>query len=107
MPKEIKTLVLQPPISDENLWGRFKKGSGYVPPLGIMYIASYMELKNFSCDVLDCFVEQYKLPDLREYLSKHKYDIIGITCMTNSADDAFAVAKLAKKINPEAVLVIG
>lgn len=105
--KEIKTLVLQPPISDEVMWGRFKKGSGYVPPLGIMYIASYMESKGFHCDVLDCLVEKYKVSDLKEYLLKNKYDLIGITCMTNSALDAFASAKVAKEACPDAVVVLG
>src|SRR3989338_9674474 len=99
----IKTIVIQPPISDESLWGRFKKGSGYVPPLGIMYIASHMESEGFPCDVLDCLVERYKLSDLREHLSKHKYDIIGISCMTNSADDAFLSAKVAREVCPDAV----
>ena len=105
--KQIKTLVLQPPISDEVMWGRFKKGSGYVPPLGIMYIASYMESKGFHCDVLDCLVEKYKLSELREHLLKNKYDFIGITCMTNSALDAFASAKIAREVCPNALIVLG
>ena len=103
----IKTIVIQPPISDEMMWGRFKKGSGYVPPLGIMYIASYLEKAGFQCDVLDCLVERYKLSDLREFLSKNKYDIIGFTMMTNSALDAFASAKIAREICPEALIVFG
>lgn len=107
MSREIKTLVLQPPISDEIMWGRFKKGSGYVPPLGIMYIASYMELKGFSCDVLDCLVEKYKLSDLRDYLKKNKYDLIGITCMTNSALDAYETAKIAREVLPDSLVVMG
>ena len=105
--KEIKTLVLQPPISDEVMWGRFKKGSGYVPPLGIMYIAGYMESKGFSCDVLDCLVEKYKISDLKKHLLKNKYDFIGITCMTNSALDAFASAKVAREACPDALIVLG
>src|SRR3990167_8866497 len=105
--KEIRTLVLQPPISDEVMWGRFKKGSGYVPPLGIMYIASYMESTGFHCDVLDCLVEKYKISDLKEYLIKNKYDFIGITCMTNSALDAFASARIAREVCPDAVIVLG
>ena len=107
MSKEIKTLVLQPPISDEIMWGRFKKGSGYVPPLGIMYIASFMESKGFSCDVVDCLVEKYKISDLKDFLSKNKYDLIGITCMTNSALDAYASAKVAREACPDAVIVLG
>ncbi len=107
MSKEIRTLVLQPPISDQNLWGRFKKGSGYVPPLGIMYIASYMESEGFHCDVLDCLVERYKLSDLREHLKNNKYDLIGITCMTNSADDAFNAVNIAREVHPDSVIVLG
>lgn len=105
--KEIKTLVIQPPISDEIMWGRFKKGSGYVPPLGIMYIASYMESKGFQCDVLDCLIEKFKIADLRTFLSKNKYDLIGITCMTNSALDAFASAKVAREVCKDAIIALG
>lgn len=105
--RELKTLVLQPPISDELMWGRFKKGSGYVPPLGIMYIASYMETHGFYCDVLDSLVERYKLSDLKNHLMKNKYEIIGITCMTNSALDAYAACKLAREISPGSLIVLG
>lgn len=107
MTKKVKTLVLQPPIADEVMWGRFKKGSGYVPPLGIMYIASYMEREGFHCDVLDCLVEKFKLSDLREHLLKNKYDIIGITCMTNSALDAYESAKIAREVQPDSTIVMG
>lgn len=107
MKKKIRTLVLQPPISDEVMWGRFKKGSGYVPPLGIMYIASYMEDKGLHCDVLDCLVERYKLSDLKEFFIKNKYDLIGITCMTNSAGDAFESVKIIKEILPNSVVILG
>ena len=107
MKKEVKTLVLQPPISDEIMWGRFKKGSGYVPPLGIMYIASYLELKGYHCDVLDCLVERFKISDLKEHLKKNKYDMVGITCMTNSALDAYESAKAIREVCPDALIVMG
>ncbi|MBI2996311.1 MAG: cobalamin B12-binding domain-containing protein [Candidatus Melainabacteria bacterium] len=107
MIKEVRTLVIQPPISDEMMWGRFKKGSGYVPPLGIMYIASFMESKGFHADILDCLVERYKISDLKEYLSKNKYDLIGITCMTNSALDAYESVKVAREVCPSALIVMG
>ena len=105
--KEIKTLIIQPPISDEVMWGRFKKGSGYVPPLGIMYIAAYMESKGLYCDVLDCLVQRYKLSDLRDFLLRNKYHVIGITCMTNSALDAYEAAKIAREVNKDALIVLG
>lgn len=105
--KEIRTLVLQPPIADEVMWGRFKKGSGYVPPLGIMYIASYLELKGFHCDVLDCLVERFKISDLKEHLKRNKYDMVGITCMTNSALDAYESAKAIREVCPDALIVMG
>ncbi len=107
MKKEVRTLVLQPPISDEIMWGRFKKGSGNVPPLGIMYIAGYMESKGFHCDVLDCLVERYKINDLKEFIKNNKYDLIGITCMTNSALDAFESVKAIREVSPEAIIVLG
>lgn len=107
MKKEIKTLVLQPPIADEVMWGRFKKGSGHVPPLGIMGIASFLESKGHHCEVLDCLVRSYKIADLKSHLIEGEYDLIGITCMTNSADDAFASARAAREVLPKSVIVIG
>lgn len=107
MSKEIRTLVLQPPISDEIMWGRFKKGSGYVPPLGIMYIASFMEQQGFQCDVLDCLVERFKLSDLKNFVTQNKYDMIGITCMTNSALDAYESVKVIREASPDSLIVMG
>lgn len=75
-----------------------------MPPLGLMYLASYI-LKHTKHDVRisDLAVEDTLLRDLREY----NPDIVGITTTTLTLYDALQVAKTCKLYNPRIITVIG
>lgn len=114
-----KTLLIFPPST-------VFKGDPTVPivtiPLGLAYLASYLEKYNYPVEILDCVTEGrkkknsksgsicYGLSD-REILKKiKKYspDIVGITCLyTAYAGDAHRVASLVKKVSRKILVVFG
>ena len=80
-------LLLVPPVLEGeplNYW--------ISPPLGLLYIASYIEKKGchvrvkkgYHVRVKDCTIENWNLNQLQQYLNERQPDLIGITCMINT-----------------------
>lgn len=83
---------------DENLYLR-------EPPTGLMILASILEKKGYSVDIIDSSI----LRNPREYIleNAHKYRLIGITGLTNTFNDILRTAKLIKEENSEIYIVMG
>ena len=91
-------------------------------PLGLAYLAAYLEKYKLPVEILDCVAEGdkyfnkkekstcYGLSD-NEIIKKIKIyspDIVGITCLyTAYAGDAHRVATLVKRINKKILVVFG
>lgn len=69
MKKKQKILLIVPPVTQIKV----RKGEN----LGIKYIASYLELNNYKCDILESNVEEYTIENIIE-ISKD-YDVIGLS----------------------------
>jgi len=91
-------------------------------PLGLAYLAAVLEKNNFEVEILDCFIlgQKNKVPrgnfirmglndeDIKRYIKKAQADIVGITNMfTSLSPDSLEVARLAKDVNPECLVVMG
>ena len=50
----MKILLVNPPVSMEKIYGRFKRARGMMPPLGLAYIACVLEKDNHELRILDC-----------------------------------------------------
>lgn len=75
-----------------------------MPPLGLMYLASYIESKGHEVKILDMVLE---LIDLRTKIKEYKPDLIGITCTTLTFYDALHVAKFIKHIDGTPIVIGG
>ncbi|MBD3263870.1 MAG: radical SAM protein [Candidatus Omnitrophica bacterium] len=95
------TLLIRPPYKKET-WA-----SGKEIPLGISYIASYLESQNISSEIFDMQVYSEPYDLLGQVLVKRKPEIIGITANTVNIFDAAGVAKFIKNHNKKIITVIG
>jgi len=91
-------------------------------PLGLAYIGAVLEKNNFEVEILDCFIlgQKNKIAianfvkiglsdeDIETHIRKSQADIIGISNMfTSLVPDSMRVARLAKEVNPECLVVMG
>lgn len=89
-----------PPIIDQE--------RGYNPPLGLLYIAGYLEkYTSHKVEVLDTHVEELSWEELETKVRNIKPDIVGITAMTFTLIDVLKTAKLVKKIFNDIKIVLG
>ncbi len=115
----VKTLLVMPPRTVQT------SGSveAHLPPLGLAYLAAYLEKHKKPVKIVDAVAEGFKHREpvkkdfvrigltekqLRSRLKKYKPDVVGIACMfTAFKDDSFRVAKIVKDEMPKSVVVFG
>lgn len=107
----MKILLINPPSENELVGNNpsiIEEERGYNPPLGILYIASYMEkYTNFDVEVLDSQAEEIGYDRLKDVISAKLPDIVGITAMTFTLIDVIQVINLVKSIHPNIKVVLG
>jgi len=81
---------------------------GYNPPLGLLYLAAYLErYSNHQVEILDCQVEELDYKQIENKIKEKNPDAIGLTTMTFTLIDVLNIAKIAKKINSEIKIILG
>ncbi|MCD4782934.1 MAG: B12-binding domain-containing radical SAM protein [Candidatus Eremiobacteraeota bacterium] len=83
--------------------------SGILPPLGLLYIESYIHkhTSHHIVRIIDCPAEEYGYDALEKELREFAPDIIGITGHTHNLIDMLKTSQLYKNINPDGIVVWG
>ncbi|GAB1402123.1 radical SAM protein [Elusimicrobiota bacterium] len=84
------------------------KNTGILPPLGLLYIASYIkeQFKNtIEIKILDCHNKGY--PELTSFIEKYQPDIIGISAFTHTLADVILTSKIIRQKLPLSLICIG
>lgn len=102
----MKILLINPP----DLGRSYGKISKYVPPtappLGLLYIASFLEKNNYDVSVLDAYAENLNLSQTLKRIIDFKPDIIGFTAVTITFPIVKTLAKMIKK-NIDCTIAVG
>lgn len=108
----MKIALVYPPILNSiqtTLPDFVNENEGYFPPLGIMYLASYLKKYDTECDILaiDAVAERLDHSQIAQKINSFAADIIGISCWTFSLPDSLKVAGEIKKLMPQALICFG
>lgn len=107
----MKILLINPPIFsriDPSLPEILLEKEDPMPPLGLMYLASYIRKNtNYQIEILDCQIEKYDHADLKNKIREIKPDVIGITTMTFTLLDVIKALKTIKEIDNNVKTVLG
>ncbi len=104
----MKILLVNPPLSLEERYGsKMKKFGAISEPMGLAYIASFLEKKQYNVKILDAAVLGMSLKDMEQFLKDDCFDIIGITMLTTAYSAALNTLRIVKKVSPHTVAVCG
>jgi len=81
------------------------KVRGVLPPLGLAYIAAYLESKGHSISIIDAPAENLNKEQVQARLKEISPTVVGITATTSCLEGALEAASLAKESG--ALVVIG
>lgn len=107
----MKIILINPPSENTiaaNVPKIVEKGVGFIPPLGLMYVAGYLEkYTNHQIEILDSQVEQLTYDKLKKEIEKRKPNIVGIATMTFTLIDAIKTARIVKEVSPNIKTILG
>jgi radical SAM superfamily enzyme YgiQ (UPF0313 family) len=107
-PDENTVLEFAPTNSEEERFVETEDYGAY-PPLGLLYVATYLKNKfpEYEVKVSDCVAERRSHESLKELVRDFKPDVVGITSFTISLIDVVMAAKTVKEISPNTHVCLG
>jgi anaerobic magnesium-protoporphyrin IX monomethyl ester cyclase len=76
------------------------------PPLGLLYIATFLEQNGFDVSVLDA-ASQTSLQDILSWVKREDPDFLGFSTLSSSGRTAAIIAEKVKEINPNIKIAFG
>jgi radical SAM superfamily enzyme YgiQ (UPF0313 family) len=85
-----------------------QEGLGYLPPIGLLYLATYLrERTPHEAEVLDAHLLRMGPAQIARKVADEKPDLVGISAMTYTWLDTLLVARAIKEVNPRLPVVVG
>lgn len=107
----MKLLLIQPPNFNKLFCeypDRFHDEAGFYPPLGLMYIASYLhKYSHHTVFILDTLAERLNYEAISDEIKNHNPDIVGISVTSFTLVDAYKIANIVKQVNSEIIVIMG
>jgi len=107
----MKIILINPPvfnIIDPSLPAVLLEEEDPMPPLGLMYLASFIEKHSkHEVKILDCQIEKLSLEDLKQKIREEKPDAVGITTMTFTLLDVIKAIEAIKEADSRVKIILG
>ncbi len=107
----MRILLVSPPQNNmisTNIPDSINSERGYAPPLGLLYIASY--LKKYSkhkVKVLDTQPGNMNREEILSVIKKFSPDISGVQCLSHTLVDALNIFRIIKEYSPKIITIAG
>lgn len=107
----MRIVLISPPrenVINTNLPSKLDQARGYAPPLGLLYIASYIKQhSHHSITVIDCGVEEMSYPALKQKILELKPGLVGIQVLSFTLIDSLKTAAMIKEISLSTLIALG
>jgi len=77
------------------------------PPLGLLYVASFIRNKNHEVRVLDARVKRSSDKDIARYLTEYRPEVVGISLLSVEAEAGHHLARIVKNLLPSCKVILG
>ena len=106
--QKIRDIILvSPPISTFERYGKLADVGSVTPPLGICYIASVLEKEGYSVSIVDAEVLKLSMDETVDKILSNTPRVVGITSTLKTFHSAIVLGQKLKQCHPELYLVLG
>jgi len=98
----MKVLLINPPLPSGSPSHELLS-----PPLGLAYVASYLEVHGLKVEILDFPALGLSLSQARSILASKKADVFGVTMSSLTVKPAALIAHWVKQLFPDVLLMVG
>jgi len=102
--KNVKVSLIYPPGDDEVL-ETDKTSSPFAPPLGLMYIARILSMKDIETSIIDARHERIGPAKIKKLLTQS--DVIGISIPSFARKNAEKIIKMIREIDNDIFIIAG
>ncbi|WP_346699035.1 radical SAM protein [Catenibacillus scindens] len=81
--------------------------NNYMPPLGLLSIASMLQLHGYHVEVIDLSIKNYRTEDINQIIERIQPLLIGFSVYTENVDATFNMCKYFKRRYPKIPIVFG
>lgn len=99
----MKIMLINPPQTNS----KYKFIGVVAPPLGIAYMAAILEENNFDVNIIDASAMNMTWETLKNELKRISPQIVAITALTPTINQAMKTAQMVKEVCPGAVTIMG
>ena len=79
----------------------------YTMPLGLGYIASFLEKEGYEVSIIDAYVKRYSHEKIGDIIREQKPDVVGITCLSDQRASWFKLIRVIRAIDNSIKIVLG
>ena len=103
----MKTLLVNPPYSLADRYGKLKHFGGIAEPMGLAYLAASLEKEGLEVRIADCQEAGLSPEDLAQMVKEQDIGLVGITMLTTLYQPACETARVLKEEAPDVNVIIG
>lgn len=107
MPKQTDLLLINPPLTLKERYGKLAAGGDKMAPLGLCYLAASARQAGFNVGIIDAEAQNFNPQVTANKILAWSPKVAGITAVSASIYNAAAVAEAVKKKNPGISIVLG
>jgi hypothetical protein len=105
--KSKRILLITPPGTLEESYGRLSSVAGELPMLGLAYIAASLRDQGNIVKIIDYEVNNWPMDRVYKDIEVFDPDIVGMTAYITNMKRCGAVARIIKTFNPKISVVLG
>ncbi|MAM68654.1 MAG: hypothetical protein CMM12_07840 [Rhodospirillaceae bacterium] len=102
-----RVLLIVPPGTVEESYGRLSSAAGELPMLGLAYIASALRDQGHVVAIIDYEVNDWPIDQVEGDIRDFAPDVVGMTAYITNMRRCARVASIAKDVNPDIVTILG
>jgi radical SAM superfamily enzyme YgiQ (UPF0313 family) len=103
----LRILLLEPLYPADATWGSAKVEQGFLPPIGLISIYTFLKHRGYAVDFVDTQFGDHTPETLTAFLKERHFDVVGIPVFTSTADHCFETARLVRTALPGTTIIFG
>lgn len=103
----MKVLLINPSITQKEVYAKYSAGAPFLPPLGLCYLAAVLVEEGHQTKILDCVAENLSLSQLQKEVDEFKPSLVGVTSTTVSYEAAQETIDAIKEMDHGIKTVLG
>jgi len=100
-------LLINPPNNLKDVLGKAERFLSTFEPIGLLYIASYLEKHGINVSVCDAYVLKMGVNEVESVIRDTPSPIVGITCVTANSPAVVEICRMIRKSFPDKKIILG